>query len=290
MVALLFLMAMPFVIAGSIGAWLLRLHLRAREARQGKTTARSAWRQGIDPMPKPVLWGSLILIIAGGVSVGTWAWLRQGSAIRLGASNAPQRLEVYGEVPTFSLVDRTGQEVTRKTLEGKVWIANFIFTSCRLTCPQQSATMAQFQADLDGEPDIRLVSVTIDPDRDTPEVLTRYAERFHADARRWLFLTGEEQAIYALAQEGFHLAAGAGPAVIPTSSERIASGGPGALTSSAARRPAEAAENDNQALVHDARFALVDRRARIRGYYSSLDPHGIERLLHDVRSLLKEER
>jgi len=289
--ALLFLMAMPFVVAGSIGAWLLSVHLRARRLDQGVATAgRSAWRQKLDPVPKPVFWGGLILMIAGGIWIGTWAWLRQGPTVLVGVSNAPQRLEVYGEVPRFSLVGLSGQEVTRKVLEGKVWVANFIFTSCRLTCPQQSATMARLQADLQAEPDIRLVSITVDPDHDTPEVLARYATRFHADPRRWLFLTGEEQAIYTLAQEGFRLSATILPPAAQTQTERAFSGGPAAPDSQRTNDlQAVAATGDaTDALVHDAQFALVDRTARIRGYYSSLDAEAVARLRDDVTALLKE--
>jgi protein SCO1/2 len=194
---------------------------------------------------------------------------------------------VYGKIPAFSLTERNGSQVSRENLLGTVWIADFIFTRCLATCPQQTATMAQLQGQLASERDIRLVSITVDPDYDTPEVLRRYAERYHADPQRWLFLTGEERAIYALAQEGFHLAA-ANQAAAPTPVARAFSG----VSSDPVPRPengpaAAAAPADPQAgLVHDVRFALVDRRARIRGYYSGLDPEAIARLRQDVRTLL----
>jgi protein SCO1/2 len=242
----------------------------------------------MDAMRRPKFWGGLTCIIAVGISV--WAWLRQGPAVRVGVLNAPQRLEVYGEVPSFSLIAQTGQVVTHKAFEGKVWIANFIFTSCRATCPQQTATMAQLQRDLAAELDIRLVSVTVDPEHDTPEVLARYAERFHANPLRWLFLTGEERDVYSLAQDGFHLSATVVPAVAPTPVSQAFSGGPGvpAGPSEGDRAPFTADSPDTDALVHDARFALVDRMARIRGYYSSLDPEAVARLRDDVNTLLKE--
>jgi protein SCO1/2 len=285
-------MAMPFVVVGSIGAWLLSVHLRARRMDQGvETGGRLAWRQGADLIPQPVLWGGLICIIAGGFSVGAWAWLRQGPAVRVGVLNAPQRLEVYGEVPSFSLVAQTGQLVTREAFQGKAWIANFIFTSCRTTCPRQTATMAQLQRDLASEPDIRLVSITVDPDHDTPEVLTGYAERFHADPHRWVFLTGEEKAIYSLALEGFRLSATRVQASVESSVERAFASAPLAPPSRQPEGGLSAVgvnENSRDALVHDARFALVDQRARIRGYYSSLDPEAVARLRRDVVTLLKD--
>lgn len=244
----------------------------------------------MNPLARPLLWAGLLLMVAAGLSLGTWVWLRQGPAW-VGASNAPQRLEVYGEVPAFSLVGQAGQEVTRKALEGKIWVANFIFTSCQETCPLQSATMAGLQADWQGEPDIRLVSITVDPDHDTPEVLARYAGRFQADARRWFFLTGEERVISTLAQEGFHLSA---PIPSPAQAQvgRTPPGGSAAAGSQGPNglRAIAASADARDALVHDARFALVDRAARIRGYYSSLDPEAMARLRDDVRTLLKERR
>jgi protein SCO1/2 len=152
--------------------------------------------------------------------------------------------------------------------------------------------MAQLQTDLVSEPDIRLVSITVDPDHDTPAVLARYAGRFHADPRRWYFLTGEGEGIYHLAQDGFHLSAAVVPAVPPTPVGRALSGGPGRsagpLDGDLASVPADTGDRD--ALVHDARFALVDRKARIRGYYSGLDPEAIARLRRDARTLLREQR
>lgn len=290
--ALLFLMAMPFVIAGSIGAWLLYLHLRARETGEAIATARrSAWRQRMDPLTRPVFRSGLILIVLGVISAGALAWLRPVPGSRHGVLNASQTLQVSSEVPSFSLIDQSRRRITREDLLGKVWIANFIFTSCQLTCPRQSATMAQLQTDLASEPDIRLVSITIDPDHDTPEVLARYAERFHADLQRWLFLTGEERAIYALAQDGFHLAAGVVPAVVPTPVEHATSRAPDAPASRQGTGLSSAATvaDSKDTLVHDARFALVDRKARIRGYYSGLDPEAIARLRRDVKDLLEQE-
>jgi len=244
------------------------------------------------PVPRPLCWGGLTLMIAAAISIGTWAWLRQAPAAWVGVSSAPPRLEVYGEVPSFSLVGQTGQEVTRKMFEGKVWIASFIFTSCRLTCPQQSATMARLQEDLQAESDIRLVSITVDPDHDTPEVLARYAGRFHADPRRWFFLTGDEQAIYTLAQKGFRLSAPILPPPAQMQTERALSGGSAAPGSQATNglQAVSVIGDATDGLVHDARFALVDRAARIRGYYSSLDAEAMARLRDDVHSLLKEGR
>ncbi len=222
--------------------------------------------------PQTILWASMVAVLLAVAGAGVWDLVGRGEAPRRSAAEAPARLPAYGTVPRFSPTERRGRPVSREDLLGRVWIANFIFTSCTATCPTQSARLAQFQTRLDARPDLRFVSITIDPDHDTPEVLARYAERFRADPARWLFLTGEERAIHTLAQEGFHLTALAAPAADLTPIER------------AFREPNGASD----ALVHDPRFALVDRQGRIRGYYSSLDPEAITRLLRDVKILLAE--
>src|SRR5262245_31476896 len=111
-----------------------------------------------------------------------------------------------GEVADFALTERGGETVHRADLLGKVWVAAFGFTRCTGPCPQVSGTMARLQAELAGQPEVRLVSFSVDPDHDTPEVLRGYAQRFGADPQRWLFLTGPRDDLYRLIQESFHLA------------------------------------------------------------------------------------
>lgn len=166
----------------------------------------------------------------------------------------------FGAVPDFALTERSGARVALSDLKGKVWLADFIYTACPDTCPLESATMAQLQSDLSSD-GLRLVSFSVDPERDTPAVLARYAATFHADPARWLFLTGGKSDVYRLVQEGFHLSA------IPMTEE-----------------PAHADE-----VYHDAHFVLVDGAAEIRGYYESNDPAALKRLRADAKKLLTEK-
>ena len=110
-------------------------------------------------------------------------------------------------VPAFSLTERSGETITKDDLLGKVWIASFIFTNCAGPCPKVTATMARLQKELDlaDEPDLRLVTFSIDPKRDTPKVLREYAKHFQAHPQRWLFLTGDEKTIHNLSVNGFKL-------------------------------------------------------------------------------------
>ena len=101
-------------------------------------------------------------------------------------------------IPAFKLTERSGRPVTGGDLRGKVWIASFVFTRCNGPCPNVTATMARLQTELADEPDLRLVTFTVDPDHDDPGELTRYAARFGRRSRARLFLTGKEDEIYDL--------------------------------------------------------------------------------------------
>ena len=155
-----------------------------------------------------ILWGFLVLVLAGVLGTAVWTW--QGERKRQGGWEE-KRLEglnkTFGTVPDFSLIERGGRQVTLADLKGKIWVINFIYTNCPDTCPIQGAQMRELQAEFIAEKDLRLVSITVDPERDTPKILSEYAHRFAADSERWLFLTGAKEAIYHLAQEGCRLGA-----------------------------------------------------------------------------------
>lgn len=171
-----------------------------------------------------------------------------------------EQLARYGPAPDFSLVERSGRPVTAGDLRGRVWIADFIYTECRDTCPLQSRTMAALLTDLEAYGDLRSVSITVDPLTDTPALLSRYADRYGADPERWLFLTGELREIRRIVEDGFRLSAA----------------------------PVDGATPD-PVVFHSTRFVLVDRAGEIRGYYDSGDPRALERLRRNARSLLAEK-
>jgi len=170
-------------------------------------------------------------------------------------------LKNFGTAPDFSLIERSGRRVTLAELKGKFWIANFIYTHCPDTCPIQTAQMKELQTEFKDQQKLRLVSITVDPERDSTAVLSKYASRFGADPERWLFLTGEKKSIHRLAQEGFLL----GAAEIPK-----------------AQRPKSGATH-----THSPRFVLIDPKAQIRGYYTSTDAEAMGRLRRDLKTLLR---
>jgi protein SCO1 len=220
-------------------------------------------------MRRPLLWGLLILLAAMGGGLAAWPSL-SGRLVRTfrwsPSSNQSQgELEMlgeYGEVHDFALTERGNRQVTRADLHGKVWIVDFFYTECPDTCPLQSANMARLQDALAQEPDVCLVSISVDPEHDTPEVLAAYATRYGADPHRWLFLTGAKDAIYRLAIDGFHLGI--------------------------VDRDEHASPNPDRKLIHSFRFVLVDRQAQIRGYYHGTDWASLDRLQANVKIVLRE--
>jgi protein SCO1/2 len=195
-----------------------------------------------------------------GIAAGTFLWLKLAPKPQTVAWNAAplEGLGRYGTVPEFSLTERSGKRVTLSNVRGKVWIADFIYTTCTDTCPMQSAAMATLQEKFANQSELRFVSFSVDPERDTPEVLSRYAERFKASAYRWLFLTGDKERIAQLVQQGFRLSAAA-------------------LTDG---------NSKETVILHSPRFVLVDQKSEIRGYYDSRDNSALERLNQDATTLL----
>lgn len=163
----------------------------------------------------------------------------------------------YGTVPPFQLVNQDGQRFGSAELDGKIWIADFIFTSCPGPCPMISSRMSELQKPL-GKTDVHLISFTVDPEKDTPEVLRGYAEKLRAQPQRWDFLTGQKAAIYSLSKDGFKLGLsdGSEEAGVP---------------------------------IHSTRMVLVDRHRKIRGYYDAMAPDAVTKLLADTNHLLREQ-
>jgi protein SCO1/2 len=237
-----------------------------------------------------LLWGFLVLLVAVGGMLAVWSPLGGGLGWRFGSvtevgpnQGALEALAVYGRVPDFALTERSGRRVTLADLRGKVWIANFFYTECPDTCPLQSAHMARLQDELAPKPDVRLVSISVDPEHDTPEVLAEYAARFEADPERWLFLTGPRDAIYRLAIDGFRLGVvDRGEHAQERMDQDRSWLGPRSAWAHASANPA-------RTLIHSSRFVLVDRQAQIRGYYHGTDWESLERLRDTVERVLREQ-
>ena len=170
-------------------------------------------------------------------------------ALLAGCASKPA-LPSFGVVPDFTLTDQTGAKFSSAELNKKVWIADFVFTNCPGPCPRMSSQMRQVQEKTPA--DVKLVSFTVDPERDTPPVLAAYAKHFKYDPARWWFLTGEQAKLSSLGRDGFLL------------------------------NPVDVS------LTHSTRFVLVDRRRRIRGFYSTSEEDFLSNLLRDIQTLRNE--
>jgi protein SCO1 len=198
------------------------------------------------------IWLGLGAVIAVVMVAGLWS-LRGRSA---GSAADPP---VIAPVPGFTLVERSGQPLSRDDLAGRPWVADFIFTRCSGMCPALSARMAELRRALrERGLDARLVSFSVDPSHDTPEVLREYAAHFGAD-NGWLFVTGERDALYQLIGQGFKL--------------------------SVAERAPEQAADGGELITHSDRFILVDAEGRIRGYYHGADADAVPALVRDLAAL-----
>lgn len=152
----------------------------------------------------------------------------------------------------FRFTERSGRPVTHADLGERVWIAGFIFTRCPSSCPKISTVMKGLQSELLGT-GVRLVSISVDPDYDTPEVLAKYADGLGADSRRWYFLNGPRAMVYDLIRDGFKLP------VEPATPEETAAGA--------------------EAVFHSSRLALVDRGNRVVGFFDSSTPDDVRALI-----------
>ena len=159
-------------------------------------------------------------------------------------------------VPNASLVDETGKRVQLDAMKGSVTVYDFIFTSCTGVCPIMTNNMRELTPRVDKEAPVRFVSISVDPTRDTPAVLARYAAT-HRNDSRWTFLTGDRQTIIDLSVKGFKLAAG----------DPVPGG---------------------EALLHSSRFAVADKQGIIRGYYDATDGDVPEQVARVVKQLLEE--
>lgn len=165
-----------------------------------------------------------------------------------------ETLPVIAELPEPSLIDQDGSVFDGKTMEGGLWVTAFVFTHCRATCPRLTAQMKNLQSRVSDVPSAYLLSVSVDPRNDTPEVIKAYMSKNGLDETNWRFVTGHEKAIQQFVVDGFKVGYG---------------------------RTQWSTE-----LTHSNSFALVDDRARIRGYYGS-DDQGLVELERDLRALAR---
>ena len=195
-----------------------------------------------------LIWVALGVIIIAIAGINLWSAFDKKLP---GSPDLPKRVEA--RVPDFRLTNQQGQPLQLSDMAGKIWIADFIFTNCPTICPAMTQEMARLQSEFVADP-VYFVSFSVDPERDTVDVLSRYATAYGADDRRWHFLTGEKASIYQLAEQGFSLAAG----------------------------------HNGSEIFHSSRFVLVKPDGNIHDHYDSQDEPAMLRLRRDIKTLLEK--
>jgi protein SCO1/2 len=167
-------------------------------------------------------------------------------------NNKPHR------IADFKLINQLGDTITLKKLEGKIYVADFFFTTCPTICPKMSDQMYRVYQKYKDNPDVLILSHTVMPEVDSVPVLKAYAEKYGADANKWIFLTGPKEEIYQLARKSYF-------AVITE--------GDGGVSD----------------FIHTENFILVDKQKRIRGFYDGTSKEDVDRLIKEISYLLKEK-
>jgi protein SCO1/2 len=172
-----------------------------------------------------------------------------------------------GPVPEFKLTNQDNKSISDKDYLGKVYVVEFFFSTCPTICPKMNESMLQLQEEFYGNPNFGLASITIDPAKDTPQVLKEHANLLGVKHYNWHFLTGDKEYIFGLANKGFNLYAG--------ENNKVAGG-----------------------FEHSGLFALIDKDGKIRCrkdaqgnpilYYDGLEASGVEAIKEDIKKLLAE--
>lgn len=168
-------------------------------------------------------------------------------------SQPAKELPEIGNIPQFEFTNSDGNIVTLDNLKGKVWVADFIFTTCTMACPMMTGNMNIVHKKFKKNDNVRLVSISVYPEYDTPEVLKNYASQYDADTEKWLFLTGKEDAVKDIIRDGFKIG------------------------------------DYEDIIFHSEKFALVDKKGIIRAYYNGMKSEDMKQLKKDIDVLLKQD-
>lgn len=163
----------------------------------------------------------------------------------------------YHSVKSFSFTNQYNENVTDKTLAGKIYVCDFFFTTCRSICPVMSKELERVYKEFYDNKDVMILSHTVNPEEDSVEVLMNYASQHKVNNKQWLFLTGDKKQLYDLARQGYLL-------------------------------NAEEGNGGAEDFIHTQNFALVDKEKHLRGFYDGTDSMEVSRLIQDMHLLLNE--
>ena len=172
-------------------------------------------------------------------------------------NNVEQIDTLYHSIPAFRFIDQDGRSVNQSVVKNKVYVADFFFTTCQTICPVMSKQLDRVYKAYSDNPQVMILSHTVDPETDSPEQLKKYALDLNANTSRWIFLTGEKADLYRQARTGYLLNADEG-------------------------------DGGHEDFIHTQNFALVDKKGRIRGFYDGTLTDEVDQLITDIGFLLQE--
>jgi protein SCO1 len=206
--------------------------------------------------PRPfrlLIWGTLPLLLFAMIAT-LWLYFHQEVDARDIALNYP--------LPEFVLTNQDNHRMSLADLRGQVWVGDIVFTRCAGPCPIMTGKLSGLQKDLFKGDAVKFVTLTTDPEFDSPEMMKRFGERFNADFKKWYFLTGDKKQIARLAVDGMKLVA-----IEKSPQER---------------------ENDADLFIHSTRFVVVDKNGIVRASFDSTEPETPAKLVKAVHQLLLE--
>jgi protein SCO1/2 len=178
----------------------------------------------------------------------------------------PKKLPVIGEqghkVRPFAFTNQEGQTVTQEAVQGKIFIVEYFFTTCKGICPRMNENMSKVYSAFRGNDDVKILSHTVDPKKDTVAAMKEYSLRFDADPKQWMFLTGDKKELYDMARYSYLVTAADDTATVDIAAD----------------------------FIHTDRFVLVDRYGKIRGQYEGTKDATVNLLITDIKELLKEDK
>lgn len=203
------------------------------------------------------LFSLLLLVLAGCQSNDKLPILGNREAVTKQIDGKTVVDTVYKTIPDFRFASQYGDTITAQNTNGKIYVADFFFTTCPTICPKMKVQLKRVYAKYKGNPEVMLLSHSIDPNHDTVPVLKEFAEALGVTGRQWLFLTGDREKIYDIAENAY---------LVTAKADSSAAGG----------------------VVHSGAFVLVDKDKRIRGIYDGTTEDGVDRLMTDMGKLLAE--
>lgn len=196
------------------------------------------------------------LVLATAFVTYSLKYLKEPDTLPVISSNTGHRVQ------DFSFVNQEGDTITQADMKGKIYVVEYFFTTCKGICPKMNENMSTVYQAFRGNEDVKILSHTVDPKKDTVEAMKAYSLRFEADPDQWMFLTGDKQELYDVARYSYLISASDDTATVDIESD----------------------------FIHTDRFVLVDRDGYIRGkFYIGTDPAEVQQLIGDIKQLLKED-